>query len=75
LYLHPHRTARGLAEGTARGLARGKAEALLIVLEARGLSLDDDANAQIRTCSETELLDRWIRRAVTAESVADVLDA
>jgi hypothetical protein len=72
----------GLAEGEARGEARGKTEgkaegealALLAVLEARGLSVDDSTRARILACTDTARLHRWVKRAVTAPTTADALD-
>jgi len=70
--------AEGLSEGEARGRAegeaRGEAQALLAVLDARGLTVDDDTRARILACTDTARLHRWIKRAVTAPAAADALD-
>ncbi len=65
----------GLAEGKREGLAEGKREALLVLLGARGLAVSDTERAAIAACSDAAQLDRWIARAVTATSAAEVLDA
>ncbi|SPT58414.1 hypothetical protein [Actinomadura madurae] len=61
-----------VAEGEAKGEVRGEAKAVLKVLAARGVSVPDDARERVLACEDTEQLDRWLARAVTAESVDDV---
>jgi len=43
------------------------------VLGARGIALADDLRARILACSDLDQLDRWLTRAATAESAADVV--
>ena len=59
--------------GLAAGQAKGKAEALVSLLEARGLSLDAVQLATIEACQDSDRLQRWIVAGVTAASVAEVL--
>lgn len=61
------------AEGCAEAKAKGMAESLLIVLESRNLAVD--AASQHRILDERDLvrLERWIVRAASYQSVADVL--
>lgn len=59
-----------VAQGVAQGMARGEAEALLVVLDARGVRVDAEADARIRAC--TDLLRTWLRRAASAHTVAEV---
>ncbi len=66
--------ADGEARGKAEGEARGEAQALLAVLDARGLAVDDNTRATILACTDTTRLQRWIKRAVTAPTAADALD-
>jgi glutathione S-transferase len=66
--------ARGKAEGLREGEAKGKAAALLTVLAARGLPLDDATRARIEGCSDSTRLDRWLARAATAPSFPEALD-
>ena len=71
--------ARGREEGEARGReegeVRGRADSVLAVLEARGIPLTDDVRARILANSDPETLMRWLRRAGTASSLDEVLDA
>ena len=64
----------GKTDGRLDGRAEGEAQALLAVLEARGLAVDDDTRARILACTDTARLHRWIKRAVTAPTAADALD-
>lgn len=61
--------------GKVEGLVEGKREALLMLLEARGLAASDEERATIVACTDVGLVDQWIVRAATAASVAEVLDA
>lgn len=47
------------------GRAQAGAEALLIVLEQRGLAVSDDVRGRITACGDPEVLRRWLTRAVT----------
>ena len=55
------------------GRVAGKAEAVLSVLEARGIAVNEDDRKRILSCSNLPILDRWLRRATTAVSVAEVV--
>jgi hypothetical protein len=59
----------------ARGLARGKREALVALIGARGLALTAKQQKTIEGCEDPAQLDRWIVKAATATSVAEVLAA
>jgi len=65
--------AEGLLEGEIRGKIKAKLDALLVVLAARGIEL---SAARERIVGERDpgQLDRWIARAATASTLADVLD-
>jgi hypothetical protein len=65
----------GLAEGLAEGLVRGKKEALLALLEARGLAPTVAEQAAIARCADPAKLGAWILKAATAGSVREVLAA
>ena len=65
--------ARGEAQGEARGEARGHARSLLTILDERGVPVSDEAQARILAASDPETLARWLRRAVTAASIDEVL--
>ncbi|HEY7222414.1 MAG TPA: hypothetical protein VH561_02190 [Micromonosporaceae bacterium] len=61
------------AVGEARGEARGEAHAVLTVLDANGVRVPEDARETILACTDLELLGTWLRRAVKATTVEDVL--
>lgn len=66
------RTAEEAArEAVAGAEARGKADAVLRVLEGRGLAPTDEVRARVTTCTDAATLDRWLLRALTAESAED----
>jgi hypothetical protein len=62
-----------LAKGQAEGLAEGQARAVVKVLEARGISVSAELRAQILSCGDLRLLERWLGRAVTAASAEAVV--
>lgn len=64
----------GRTEGRTEGEVKGRAEAVLAVLAARGVDVSDDAHVRITECDDLGLLDTWVRRAVTAETVNDLFD-
>ena len=43
-----------------------------MMLEARGITVSEQARAQITGCADPVLLDTWVRRAVTAATVDDL---
>jgi hypothetical protein len=57
----------------AAGKAEAKVEAILTVLETRGIPIDDAARARITACADAATLGRWLARAVTAASVEEVI--
>lgn len=59
--------------GKVEGLVEGKREALLALLEARGLSPSEEERATIVACADAAVLQRWIVQTATARSVAEVL--
>ena len=67
--------AEGKSEGEARGRAAGKAESVLTILEARGVRVSKALRGKILACTDSALLDQWLRRAASAKSVLDVLGA
>ena len=58
----------------AQGRAEEAARAVLTVLQARGLVVPDAARERILAQKDTERLERWLKKAVVAPSVAAVLD-
>ena len=61
-------------QGEAKGRAEGRAEALLTVLEVRGMVLDASTRERIVGCTNSEQLQRWLVRAATASSLQEVLE-
>ena len=62
-----------IAEIKAEGEAKGQAKSILAVLSARGITVTTEQSEQIQSCRDSQLLERWLRRAVTAASVAELL--
>ncbi len=60
-------------EGRAEGQVDGRIDALLAVLSARGLTPTPEQTAQIHRARDLQTLDQWLRRAVTAATVAELL--
>lgn len=63
---------KGLEKGLEQGRAEGEIEAILTVLDARGLDIPSEARERISRCSDLHLLEKWIRRAVTVTSVDEL---
>lgn len=66
--------AEGRAEGKAEGRAEEGAEALLLVLAARGLPVSEAQRSRILGNNDPQTLRRWISAAVTAPSAAAALE-
>ncbi|MET8143137.1 hypothetical protein ABZU32_22780 [Sphaerisporangium sp. NPDC005288] len=64
--------AEGLAEGLAQGEARGEAKMLLLVLDARGITLSEDQRDEILECSDPVRIEKWGRRAATIDSIDEL---
>ncbi|MGC5365815.1 hypothetical protein ACPXCE_29815, partial [Streptomyces sp. DT24] len=62
----------GKAEGRAEGRVEGQAEAVLLILDRRGLPLTDEAVHRIRTCTDPDTLHHWLERAITATTTEDL---
>ncbi|WP_198956044.1 hypothetical protein [Archangium sp. Cb G35] len=63
----------GLAKGRAEGRVEGLAEGVLRVLAARALYVDGESRERILGCTDLALLDRWLKRALRANHLSDVL--
>ena len=63
---------KGREEGREEGLCRGKAEALLVILEARGMRLTDAQRITVLQCTDLATLDRWLGLALTVRSANDL---
>jgi hypothetical protein len=71
---HTEGRAEGRAEGHAAGEAAGRRAALLVLLDARGIPLDDAACARIDAQADAAVLDRWLRHALTGAAAVDILE-
>jgi hypothetical protein len=60
------------AEGRAEGKVKGTAEAILKVLEARGVAVSQAQREEILRCSDLARLSRWVVRASLATSAEEV---
>jgi len=63
-----------VAQGRAEGRTEEAAYALLTVLQARGLAVPDAVRERILSQKDRERLERWLEKAVVADSVDAVLD-
>jgi hypothetical protein len=65
---------RGVAVGEAKGEAKGEADAILLVLQARGLPVTAEQRERIIACTDLDQLKRWVARAALAPATADLFD-
>jgi len=54
--------------------AEGRADALLTLLRVRGIAVPDDARDQILAQKDLEQMTRWLEKAMTASTIAEVID-
>jgi hypothetical protein len=62
----------GMDKGIEKGIEKGKAQMLLRILQARGLSVSDEARTRILACSDSTMLDLWADRSLVATRVEDI---
>jgi predicted nucleotidyltransferase/HEPN domain-containing protein len=65
---------QGLREGLREGEAKRGAADILLVLKARGVAVPPEIEQRIAACADPAVLSRWLERAVTAQSAADVVE-
>ena len=65
---------QGLEQGIEQGAANAKAEAVLKVMDARGLRATPEQLAKVAATAGIDRLDVWFDRALTADTAADVFD-
>jgi predicted transposase YdaD len=65
---------RGRAEGLAQGLTRGRAEAILRILTARDVPLNESARKRILSCTDMATLDRWFDKSLNATTFSEVFE-
>jgi hypothetical protein len=58
----------------AKGRAGRAAEDILLVLKTRGIAVPPEIEQRIATCTDPAMLSRWLTRAVTAQSAAEVVE-
>ena len=56
------------------GKAETRADAVLTVLDVRGITVPDAARERILAEKDMEQLRRWLKRAAVASSVGEVID-
>jgi hypothetical protein len=71
--------AQGVAQGVAQGMAQGEANgvraALLKVIDAREIVLDQEERAGIDACADVATLDAWLVRAARATSAKEIFSS
>lgn len=67
-------THRYVSQTRAEGRAEGRAESVLDVLRARKIEVTPAARERIFACEETEVLGRWLVRALEVESVEELFE-
>jgi predicted transposase YdaD len=65
--------AKGRAEGEAKGKAEGKVLSVLTILDVRGIAVPEEVRQRLLACQDSERLDEWLRRSVTAATLDDLL--
>jgi predicted nucleotidyltransferase/HEPN domain-containing protein len=63
----------GMQEGLREGEAKGRAADVLLVLKTRGVAVPEEIEQRIAACTDPAVLSRWLERAVTAQSAAEVV--
>ena len=61
---------RGRSQGKAEGLVEG----ILALVRSRAFVLSEKEHERIRSTTDLERLERWLRRAASASSLDDVFD-
>jgi hypothetical protein len=64
----------GTNDGYRTGSSDGMREAILLLLRARGVDLDEHAYARVAACSDMTILQRWLTRAVHVHSAMALFD-
>jgi Uma2 family endonuclease len=66
--------AEGRAEGQAEGQTRALAAAVIAVLEARQIPINEAIRERIEKSSDPAELDRWVRRAAVIPSIGELFE-
>ncbi|WP_100448013.1 RpnC/YadD family protein [Glycomyces xiaoerkulensis] len=59
---------RGKAEGRTEGRTEGEVDMLLLILEQRGIELDEADRERITSCTDTGQLRYWATRAFQVDT-------
>ena len=54
------------------GEVKGRVKDILLLLEGRNIPVSDTDRERVTTCDDLDFLDRWFRRAITANSTTEV---
>ena len=65
----------GRKEGRQEGREEGMAEAILALLQGRGIPVDAPIETRVRACREHDTLHRWLLRAASIERGEQLFDA
>jgi hypothetical protein len=60
------------SRGQAEGKAEGEGDAILLVLQARGLPVTGEQQRRITGCTDLDQLKRWVARAVVVDAADDL---
>jgi predicted transposase/invertase (TIGR01784 family) len=60
-------------EAEAKGKAEGKVLSVLTILDVRGIAVPEGVRQRLLACQDSERLDEWLRRSVTAATLDDIL--
>ena len=63
-----------LAEGHKAGLEEGLRDAIRSVLSHRGFIADAQTKARIQACTQTGVLNTWLRQALTASDLPSIFE-
>ncbi|GAB3727898.1 hypothetical protein GCM10027590_34540 [Nocardiopsis nanhaiensis] len=63
---------QGREEGREEGFAQGKREALLRILEALPITVDEEARKRIDECADSDQLDAWLTKAVKVKTTDEL---
>lgn len=64
--------AKGKILGEARGEARGEAKSILRLLDFNDVAVSDEDREKIMATTDTDLLDKWLVRAQSVESIDEL---
>ncbi|MFJ8977696.1 hypothetical protein [Streptomyces sp. NPDC102282] len=64
----------GRVEGRIEGRAQGQADAVLVILGARGIEITHATREKVTTCGDPEVLRRWLIRAASVTTSDEIFD-